>query len=276
MLFKIGDFSRISRVSIRTLRYYDEISLLRPVQVDQATGYRYYSIEQLPEINRINMLKNIGLSLEDIQELLNDAPPVDYIRQLLQVKKSEIQERISLDKEKLRKVEIWLNRASSEGILPTDIHIQRKTVPALRVISKREIGTYDETTDRILSELRQQLDRPGNIDSVKITGPVMGIFYDDEYKELDADIEAAIPISGELSVIEEGFEVKTLPKIEGIFTIYKGPVYHLNEIYAQIIDYAEQHNLKLLTPIRELYLTYPEADLEDGLIIEIQCPFKSP
>lgn len=275
MLYKIGDFSRICRVSIRTLRYYDEISLLRPVQIDQATGYRYYSIEQLPDINRISVLKNIGLSLEDIQELLNNAPPVSYIRQLLQVKKSEIQERIGLEKEKLRKVEIWLERVGSEGTLPDAVHVQRKSIPALRVISKREIGTYDETTDKIIGELRQQLDRPENSGTVKITGPVMGIFHDDEYKETDADIEAAIPVTGELSVIEDGIDVKTLPKMEVIFTIFKGPVYKLNEVYAQIVDYAEQHNLKLTTPVRELYLTYPEANPEEGLIVEIQCPFES-
>jgi effector-binding domain-containing protein len=221
------------------------------------------------------MLKNIGLSLEDIQDLLTNAFPVDYVKQLLQVKKTEIQERINLDRDRLRQVEIWLNRVGSEGILPTDIHIQRKSVPALRVISKRATGTYEKTTDEILNELKKQLDRPENIDSVKIIGPLMGIFYDEEYKELDADIEAAIPMSGELHVIEDDFDVKTLPEVEVIYTIYKGPAYNLNEIYAQFMDYAEKHSLKLFPPNRELYLTYPEENPEEGLIVEIQCPFES-
>ena len=87
MEYKIGDFSRISRVTVRTLRYYDEIGLLKPVRVDEYTGYRYYSIEQLPELNRIVMLKEIGLSLDDIGGMLNGNTPAGYIKQLLQVKK---------------------------------------------------------------------------------------------------------------------------------------------------------------------------------------------
>lgn len=274
MLYKIGDFSRLCRVTVRTLRYYDEIDLLKPVQVDQTTGYRYYSIDQLPKLNRITMLKEMGLSLDDINGLLHDDMPVDYIRQLLQVKKSEIQERMNQDSGRLRQVEVWLNKISKEGIVPSDIYIQRKSVPELRVISKRELGTYQETTAKLYNELMQQLNRPENQETTKVTGPVMGLFYDDEYKEEDADIEIALPVTGEISVTEANFKVKTLPKIEAISAIHKGPDSSMDKTYAQIMEYAEEHKLKLVTPLRELYFTYLDEVPEEESLTEIQFPFE--
>jgi len=274
MEYKIGDFSRISRITVRTLRYYDEIGLLKPIRVDRTTGYRYYSLDQLPKLNRINMLKGIGLSLEDISGLLSDDLSTDYIRQLLTVKKSEIETRINQDTIRLRQVEIWLEKINNEGQIPEESYIQRKTVPSIKVISKREIGTYDETTSRLYSELMELLGLLENSQMVAVTGPFMGLYYDDEYKEEDADIEAALPISGEIIVSDEGFKVKILPEIDVISAVYKGPSYEIHGIYAQIMDYAEEHSLKLVMPLRELYFDYPEKDLDEGLLIEIQFPYE--
>ncbi|MBN1862314.1 MAG: MerR family transcriptional regulator, partial [Dehalococcoidales bacterium] len=93
-MLKIGDFSRLSRVTVKALRYYDEIGLLKPVSVDRFTGYRYYSAEQLPRLNRIIVLKNLGLSLEEVSQLLNDDLTAEHIRQLLHVKQAEIRQRL--------------------------------------------------------------------------------------------------------------------------------------------------------------------------------------
>jgi DNA-binding transcriptional MerR regulator len=273
MEYKIGDFSRISRVTVRTLRYYNEIGLLKPVRVDESTGYRYYSIDQLPKLNRIIMLKEIGLSLDDIGSTLNGGTPVDHIKQLLQVKKSEIQERLNLDARRLRRVEIWLDRVDHEGLIPAGIYIRRKTIPEVRVISKREKGTYEETTLKLYQEIMEYIDRFGNEETPVIAGPVTGLFYDDDYKETDADIEVAVPISGEVPVHESSFEIKTLPEVDVISAVYKGPSYDIHRTYAQIMEYAEVHKLKLDTPLREIYLTYPELDPDEGLSIEIQCPY---
>lgn len=274
MEYKIGDFSRISRVSVRALRYYDEIGLLKPIRVDRNTGYRYYSLDQLPKLNRINMLKGIGLSLEDINGLLREGLPADHIRQLLTVKKSEIETRINQDAIRRRQVEIWLEKINREGQIPEESYIQRKAIPSVKVISKREIGTYDETTPKLYGELMALLDLPGNTEMVTVTGPFMGLYYDDEYKEADADIEAAFPISGGITVSNDGFEVKILPEIDVISTVYKGPSYEIHGIYAQIMEYAEKHSLKLQTPLRELYFDYPEKDPDEGLLIEIQFPYE--
>lgn len=87
-MFKIGDFSRLSFVTVKTLHYYDEIGLLKPVKVDRFTGYRYYSADQLPRLNYIVALKNLGLSLEEIGTMISNNLTPTQMRDLFILKKS--------------------------------------------------------------------------------------------------------------------------------------------------------------------------------------------
>ncbi|HEY4723320.1 MAG TPA: helix-turn-helix domain-containing protein, partial [Anaerolineae bacterium] len=91
-MFKIGDFSKLSQVSVKTLRYYDEIGLLRPGEIDRFTGYRYYSADQLHRLNRILALKDLGLTLEQIDQLLNGDLSAADIRGMLKLKRAEIEQ----------------------------------------------------------------------------------------------------------------------------------------------------------------------------------------
>ena len=93
-MFKIGDFSKLSRVSVKTLRYYDELGLLKPTYVDRFTGYRYYSADQLPRLNRILALKDLGFSLEQTMRLLEGALVPAQMREILRMKQAELQQRV--------------------------------------------------------------------------------------------------------------------------------------------------------------------------------------
>src|SRR6185295_8996279 len=91
-MFTVGEFSQLAQVSKRLLRYYDEIGLLKPIHVDAATGYRYYSAEQMPLLNRILALKDLGLSLDQIQRVLSDNVSTDEIQGMLLLKKAEVEQ----------------------------------------------------------------------------------------------------------------------------------------------------------------------------------------
>ena len=93
-MFKIGDFSKLSFATVKTLRYYDEIGLLKPVKVDRFTGYRYYSADQLPRLNYIIALKNMGLSLEEVATLVNNDLTPHQMRDIFILKKGELQQRV--------------------------------------------------------------------------------------------------------------------------------------------------------------------------------------
>lgn len=100
MLFKIGEFSKISGFSVKTLRYYDEIDLFKPIEVDLFTGYRYYKEEQLKDLNFINMLKNIGFSLEEIKNNWNN-----FSEELFLNKKMELLKQIEIKKESIKQID---------------------------------------------------------------------------------------------------------------------------------------------------------------------------
>lgn len=115
-MLKIGDFSKFSRVSIKTLRYYDEIGLLKPAEVDRFTGYRYYSVDQLSRLNRIMGLKDLGLSLEEINQLLADNPSAEKVIELLRAKREAAIARLYEEEARIRRVEGWLKKVEKRGL----------------------------------------------------------------------------------------------------------------------------------------------------------------
>src|SRR6266404_7353666 len=104
-MLKIGDFSRLSQVSVKTLRYYDEVGLLKPTQVDQVSGHRYYSVAQLRQLHRILALRDLGFSLEQIAYVFEGEPSTEEPRGMLRLRRAEPQQRLRKEQECLDRVE---------------------------------------------------------------------------------------------------------------------------------------------------------------------------
>ena len=115
MLFKISAFSRLSKVSLKTLRYYDQIGILKPRKVDHHTGYRYYSADQLLELNRILMYKELGFTLPQITQLLEEDITLENIQGMFKLKRSEIQQIIDTEQAKLVRIEERMQLIEREG-----------------------------------------------------------------------------------------------------------------------------------------------------------------
>ena len=112
-MIKIGDFARLSQVSVVTLRYYDEMELLRPIRVDAFTGYRFYSADQLPRLNRILALKDLGFSLEQIKLMLADGLSSEQLRKMLVMQRSDVEKRLSEEQDRLSRIEARLRRITT-------------------------------------------------------------------------------------------------------------------------------------------------------------------
>ena len=128
-MFRIGDFSRLSLVSVKALRYYDELGLLKPARVDEFTGYRYYAASQLTRLNRVLALKDMGLSLEQIALLLDKEPTPDQIRGLLRLKQVELQQQLVEGQARLTRIEAWLQAFEQEVTMPGYDVILKKVAP---------------------------------------------------------------------------------------------------------------------------------------------------
>ena len=133
-MLKIGQFAELAQISIRMLRHYDEIGLLKPESVDPENGYRYYRLEQLPRLNRILALKDLGLSLDEIQRLLNEQLSADEIRGMLKLKQAQLHQHIIDEQARLCRVENRLAYIEHEGHLP-EVEVVIKPQPGLHVMS---------------------------------------------------------------------------------------------------------------------------------------------
>ena len=268
----ISRFSIITRISPKALRYYDRLGLLIPEAKDSLTGYRYYTADQLERGVRIETLCALGFSLEEIAIFLDAEARGDNaeVEALMGEKLSGTQKEIS----RLQRIEELLKNKNVELMKMALSEPIIKDVPVLRVVSKRDLGSYGETIGRLIGELCELLFRPENQRNlVKMSGPCMAIYCDPEYKENDADIEVAIPITGRIEV-DAGMEVKNLPPVRVLTVVHKGSYETLHVTYKELFDYMIKEGMEFSGPGRELYLNDPCKTSVDELMTEIQVPIK--
>lgn len=268
----ISRFSLMTRLTPKALRIYDEKGILVPQEKNKITGYRYYSIFQIEIGLKIKSLLMIGLNLEEIAGFLNAEKNNDTqeIEQILSVQLKKIREK----QYHLAEIERFLLRKKTEVIEMIREEPTIKDIPEIRVVCIREKGRFDTTTKKLIEVLCEMLSHPENKKNVTVTGPVMSLCYDEEYKETDADIECAVPISGQVVLTHPNLKIKTYPAGKFLSYNHKGSYYQLNEKYSYLFKYAEDHNIKLISPNREIYLNDPSEVPEDELQTEIQILIK--
>jgi DNA-binding transcriptional MerR regulator len=267
-MLKIGDFSRLSRVSVKALRYYDDIGLLKPVTVDRFTGYRYYSVEQVLRLNRIIILRNLGLSLAEVAKIIDDSPSSSQIIQMLRVKQEEIRSRLKDDESRLDQVEEWLKQIEKEDFMP-DLHVDIKKIEKQKVASlRRTIPTYKDIY-MLFDELCGYLEEK----KAKWIGPPLSICYDEEYKEHDVDVELAMPITDDLEVAGR-IVVRELEGIaQAACVIHKGPYENFNQTYGFISGWLDKSSYEINGSSREVYLQGPgQTNDPKTYLTEIQFP----
>jgi DNA-binding transcriptional MerR regulator len=133
-MLKIGEFSRLSQVTIKTLHHYDELGLIKPAHIDPVTNYRFYTVEQLPRIHRIMALKEMGLSLEQISIMLEKELSTEEMRGMLRFKQSEIQQEMREAQRQLAMVEFRLRMIEAEINFP-ELDVVMKRLEPMRYLS---------------------------------------------------------------------------------------------------------------------------------------------
>ena len=133
-MLKIGEFSQLSQVTVKTLHHYDEMGLLKPAHIDPFTNYRYYTVEQLPRIHRIMALKELGLSLEQIGLMLNKELPAEQIRGMLHLQQAQVQQQVREAQQQLALIEFRLRLLEAETDFP-DLDVVVKPLEPLRCLS---------------------------------------------------------------------------------------------------------------------------------------------
>ena len=146
LVLKIGEFSSLAQVSIRTLRHYDEVGLLKPMHVEAESGYRYYSMSQLPRLHRILALRDLGFPLDRIGEALEEGVSADALRGMLLLWRVEQEKQVEEETERLNRLNALIHLIRTEGRMTNDVIMKevepqwivslRENIPAYRVVGQ--------------------------------------------------------------------------------------------------------------------------------------------
>ncbi|MDX1506296.1 MAG: MerR family transcriptional regulator [Spongiibacter sp.] len=272
-MFKISDFSRLSHVTTKALRYYDRIGLFTPAYVDRFTGYRYYTADQLPRLNRILALKELNLSLAEIGRVLDEALTTEEFKGMLRLKQTEVRQQLTVEQSRLRRIELWLDQIEQENRMPT-YEVILKQVPAQQVASlRRTVPTIDEFAPHVLGmfgEVSQHME--AYKDQAEFYGSPILVSHDGEWRETDIDVETAMPVKG---VIEDGDQVKIreLAAVEHMAcAVHHGDLSALPQAYQALMRWIEAHDYHVAGPPREVYIQFDQNGDPADYVTEVQIP----
>jgi DNA-binding transcriptional MerR regulator len=273
-MFRIGEFSKIAQVSGRLLRYYDEIGLLSPEATDPESGYRFYSAQQLPRLNQILVLKELGLSLEQIARLVDQNTSIDEIRGMLALRKAQIEQTVQEEMTRLRVVESRLQQIDTYGqIQEPDVVL--KAVPAQQFLALREVlsglGVRGRLVRKIATVVPAKVGQ-GSLGNIAIVthSPI----FDPEALDLEVGylLTGKAPQSVRLSE-ERVLTQHTLPAIETLATLaHAGRISEVHRSYGALGTWIEQHGWQINGLGRELLMQLPKSEEEEEVVIEIQMP----
>lgn len=245
-MYKIGEFSKMVSLSVKTLRYYQEIELLEPVSIDEETGYRYYDTHSYERARLIQQLKNFHFTLMEIKEMIDHIEDLDDLQAYLKEKHDQMEMQIvHLKKEQEKLLQAMVKK--EEKRMSKVYEIKEKSITDVLVASIRYKGRYDEM-GHYISELFKVVKGAAS-------GPVMALYHDDSYQEENADIEVCVPVKKPVS----GKDVTSLT-LEGgkyLSTLHVGPYEDLSGAYKALADYMNEKGIQSEVPSREIYLKGP-------------------
>ena len=272
-MYKIGDFAKISQVSIHMLRHYDKIELFSPIHTDESTGYRHYSASQIPKLNRILVLKDLGFSLHQIRDLIDKNVAIEELQGMLRLKESQIEQQIHEEHQRLLRVRTRLRQIMREGEQPVHEVIIRE-IPEHHYLSTGWLTKPDEALAQIVGEMLNVL-------------PPMGILKGEELhvvihapptRKLHHNVELGFvvtPQSPDEYKLPSGQPLtkRILPEEPAMATtVHSGPRCEVEYGYAALCSWIEAQELDACGYFREVYLNGTELNTDPENIVELQIP----
>jgi DNA-binding transcriptional MerR regulator len=242
------------------LRYYADYGLLPPADVDSESGYRYFTVGQLPRLNRILALKDLGLSLDDIRQILDEDVEAAELRGMLRLKHAEIGEHVAAEQARLDRVEARLRLIESEDSM-SDHDIVIKEIEPHHVLSTREVVPEPAGVATMLMDAYAALGASG----IAPIGPPFVRYHDDEFTATDIDLEVAIPVMPNVtdSVTTPGgrkLDAVDIPGGEMAVALHEGPYNSIDRAYTALGTWIAGSGYHIAGPPQEAYLREPTDD----------------
>ena len=265
--YSIGEFSQVTGLSVKTLRFYHEKGILVPSSVDEATGYRFYDVDKIEKARVIRWLRQMEFSIEDIATVFAECSDDGDILDHLERQKNMLQRRIQEDRDVVCALgEIVAKEKAARQLLEKGgFAVEEKTVEPALVAGIRMKGRYPDCVAGF-SRLGKAIGR-------HICGKPLCLYYDAEYRDDDANFEPCFPVRREVAA--EGISVRQLPGGRCLSLVHRGPYDQLGRSYARILKQAAERKWKIALPTREVYLKGPGMIFRGNprnYLTEIQLP----
>lgn len=270
-MLKIGDFSKLSRISIRMLRHYDEIGLLIPRSTDPMTGYRYYSEDQLLMACRITSLKEMGFGLAVIGEIFKNYDDPRELAKFLEIKQSEVRAEMQETNRRMRLLETAIERLRKDET-SMNYNVTLKTIPQREVASVREvIPAYNQEGmlwNYLMTETADQnLQYAENCLS-------LAVFHDEGFKDSESDVEIQMSVKGTYKDTEH-VKFKTVPPVEIASSIYKGSYDQITEVNHVVANWVNDNGYEFNGAMFCIYHVSPaQTQNPEELVTEVCYPVK--
>jgi DNA-binding transcriptional MerR regulator len=277
-MFKIGDFSKLGQVSVRMLRHYDQFGLLKPDHIDKFTGYRYYTAGQLAHLNRVLFFKDLGFSLQQIKDLLNNSLPNDQLRGMLMMKQVELEREVQDSHARLARVEARLQQIEQEG-KPPPYEVTTKSAEQMAIASVRQLVPKPQEMDYYCKQMYTTLYK--GLSDLKISPryPEITFYHNDEYPEADLDVETAVQISSQyLTATREHphLKIRNAPAENTVAVlIYEGPYRDVGSAFLVLLNWIGINEWNISGPARELHISGPahaKGEVQEIAVLELQIP----
>ena len=242
-MFSIGEFSRITCLTVKTLRFYHEQGILEPTRVESGSGYRFYAESKIENARVISTLRDLGFAIAEIKDILSNHHDDADLVTILESRRSEIQQKIRDERKVIRQLDSIISREREVlDMQENEFRVERKTVDTILMASIRMKAPY--------SECGKGFGRIGRRFGRQINGQPFLLCHDEEYQEV-ADIEVAMPIKK--GATTDDIQVKSLDGGECLSLMHRGPYDDIGRSYKQILGYAKEQNLAFSSPTREIY-----------------------
>jgi len=265
-MLKIGDFSKLSRVSIRMLRHYDDIGLLKPAEIDHFTGYRYYREDQLLTMGRITALKEMGFALADIVRILEIYDDREKLDAFLSVREKELADQAKETEHRLMLLDTARKRLRKEQNMNFDVNV--KTIPErYAAVVQMIVPRYQDEGMAwgMMAECKEPL-VPAD--------PCYAIaeFLDQEYKEENVELRVSMAVKGEHRDTEH-VKFRILPAVRVASCVVKGSYDQMGDAYASVTSWISANGYKLNGPMFNIYHVGPaQTQNPDEFVTEVCFP----
>jgi len=273
-MFRIGDFSRIARVSARLLRFYDEIGLLTPAHADQQSGYRYYTVAQLAPLNRILVLKDLGFNLDQVRDIVKSNVGVQELRNMLLLRRNDVEQTLAVESQRLRHIETRIAQLESDGELSAEDVVVRAE-PGHRLLSFRRTVPSFSAARGLIGELRHDVRQ---LLSKRYPCTLIAIAHSSQFEQEELDVELGYLLDGGYeSNIPPGSKVR-LRELEAVermaVCVRVGLPEDSHLVTAKIGRFLETSGDELAGPSREVFLQAPDPDRMHEAVVEMQFPIR--